>query len=179
MAPHPVLLLANLFSEQTHLGSIVPKTPSKSQGEFVDRNFSFKWGVSPLQRRPEKSRERKECTVPVAAHGASSFEQRVERAVAAICLTKLRQLSQLRPRLCSILVSAAHKHQRRFDYTCKLVAPLRETLQTLVLKWVSSLELSGLTARLIWYSKHQFQCSPHSENKDSKFFFKKSTCGLV
>ena len=131
MAPHPVLLLANLFSEQTHLGSIVPKTPSKSQGEFVDRNFSFKWGVSPLQRRPEKSRERKECTVPVAAHGASSFEQRVERAVAAICLTKLRQLSQLRPRLCSILVSAAHKHQRRFDYTCKLVAHLRETLQRL------------------------------------------------
>ena len=131
MAPHPVLLLANLFSGQTQLGSIVPKPPSKSQGEFVDRNFSFKWGVSPLQRRPEKSRERKECTVPVAAHGASSFEQRVERAVAAICLTKLRQLSQLRPRLCSILVSAAHKHQRRFDYTCKLVAPLRETLQRL------------------------------------------------
>ena len=45
MAPHPVLLAANLFSGQTQLGSIVPKPPSKSQGEFVDRIFSFKWEV--------------------------------------------------------------------------------------------------------------------------------------
>ena len=42
MAPHPVLLAANLFSGQTQLVSIVFKSPSKSQGEFVDRYFSFK-----------------------------------------------------------------------------------------------------------------------------------------
>ena len=45
MAPHPILLLPNLFSGQTQLVSVVPKPPSKSQGEFVDRNFSFKCGV--------------------------------------------------------------------------------------------------------------------------------------
>ena len=45
MAPHPVLLAANLFSGQTQLGLIVSKPPSKSQEDFVDRNFSFKWGV--------------------------------------------------------------------------------------------------------------------------------------
>ena len=46
MAPHPVLLAANLFSWQTQLGLIVFKSPSKSQGEFVDRYFSFKCGVN-------------------------------------------------------------------------------------------------------------------------------------
>ena len=45
MAPHPVLLAANLFSESTQLGLIVSKSPSKSQGEFIDRYFSFKCGV--------------------------------------------------------------------------------------------------------------------------------------
>ena len=44
MAPHPVLLAANLFSGKTQLGLIVAKPPSKSKGEFVDRNFLFKWG---------------------------------------------------------------------------------------------------------------------------------------
>ena len=45
MAPHPVLLATNLFSGQTQLGLIVLKSPSKSQGEFVDKYFSFKCGV--------------------------------------------------------------------------------------------------------------------------------------
>ena len=37
--------LLNLFSGQTQLGLIVLKSSSKSQGEFVDRIFLFKWGV--------------------------------------------------------------------------------------------------------------------------------------
>ena len=45
MAPHPVLLAANLFSGQNQLSLIVFKSPSKSQGEFIDRYFSFKCGV--------------------------------------------------------------------------------------------------------------------------------------
>ena len=47
MVPHPVLLAANLFSWQTQLDLIVFKSPSKSQGEFLDRYFLFKCGVTP------------------------------------------------------------------------------------------------------------------------------------